>query len=217
MNGLMLAGLLIGEPRRLQLRHQEVDDAERDQVREPGHEEDRHVAAGALEDLADDDRDQHAADRARHAAQPDHGADGGLGEHVGDEREEVGRPALVGGGGEGDQQHRAPQAGARAAKMIGTTASAQTSMAVLRAALRAPAALDERGREPAAADAADVRDQVDDHDGQAHGAEVQAVVAVEEVGDPEEVQPPDRDRSGTCRGRRPRSADGGSASPRGSA
>jgi len=47
-------------------------------------------------------------------------------------------------------------------------------------------------RQPAAADAADVGHEVDHHERQPHGLEVEPVVALEEVGHPEEIQPPDR-------------------------
>ena len=78
------------------------------------------------------------------------------------------------------------------AKTIGTTDSAQTSIAVFRAGVDRPAALDQTRGEPAAADAADVRDQVDGDERRAHRAQIDAVIAVEKVGHPEEVQPPDR-------------------------
>ena len=92
------------------------------------------------------------------------------------------------------------------AKTIGTTASAQTSIAVLRPALTRPAALDERRRQPAAADAADVGDEIDRDERRADGPQVDAVIAIEEVRDPEEVQPPDRIGQELADRKRPRLA-----------
>src|SRR5258705_3671499 len=46
-------------------------------------------------------------------------------------------------------------------------------------------------REPAAGDAADVGDQVDDGDGGADFCEYETMLALEEIGNPEEVEPPD--------------------------
>ena len=165
---------------------------ERGQVGEARHQEDRHVAAGALQDLAHHDRDEHAAHRARHAAEAHHRAHGPPREHVGGQREEVGRPALV----RGRRQARPappPPTGSRSAtrtRWAPPPARTPAWRSCARAFTR-PAALDERRREPAAADAAHVGHEVDDHERQADGLQVEAVVAVQEVGDPEEVQPPD--------------------------
>src|SRR2546423_1060810 len=58
-------------------------------------------------------------------------------------------------------------------------------------AVRRPAALDECGGEPAAADASNVGGDVDDDDGDAQFRETDAVVLVQKFGEPVEVEPPD--------------------------
>ena len=62
----------------------------------------------------------------------------------------------------------------------------------LAARIDAPAALEQRRRQPAAADAADVGDEIDRDERRPDRAEVDAVVAVEKIRNPEEVEPPDR-------------------------
>src|SRR5262245_7793364 len=68
---------------RRQARHEQVDDGERRQVREAGDQEDADVAPGPLQDLADDQRQHHAADRTGHPAEADDRSDGAAREHVG--------------------------------------------------------------------------------------------------------------------------------------
>jgi hypothetical protein len=53
-----------------------------------------------------------------------------------------------------------------------------------------PPSLDQRGRQPAAADAADVGNQIDREERRTDRLEIDAVVAVQEVRNPEQVQPP---------------------------
>ena len=55
-----------------------------------------------------------------------------------------------------------------------------------------PASLDETTGDPAAADAADVRNQVDGNERQADILQVDAVLLVQESRNPEEIEPPDR-------------------------
>ena len=75
---------------------------------------------------------------------------------------------------------------------IGITASAQMSIAVLRDRLIVQPILDHPRRNIAAADAADVRNDVDHRDRQAEGFEVEAVLLLQEIGQPEKIDPPDR-------------------------
>ena len=85
-----------------------MNHCQRHQIREAGDDEDGHVAARTLENLANNERDQHAADRSGHAADADNRAHGPAGEHIGGEREEVGRPALMRRRGQRDLPNRQP-------------------------------------------------------------------------------------------------------------
>src|SRR5215211_3130899 len=88
--------------------HQQLDDRERQQIRRGGDDEHRQIASGPLQHVPRDLRYQHAADRAGHAAEADHGTHGPPGEHVGREREDIRRPALVRCRREADNGHGAP-------------------------------------------------------------------------------------------------------------
>ena len=145
---------------------------------------------------------------AHEPAEADHRADRLPREHVGREREQVGRPALVARRRQADQQHRHPRAvGLAREDHRGDDAGEQTSMAVLRAGFDRPAALDQRRRQPAAADAADVGDQVARSvSARIRRGPADAVFGCEEVGDPEQVEPPDRIGQELAERERPRSA-----------
>ena len=58
--------------------------------------------------------------------------------------------------------------------------------------VHAPSTLDQRRGQPSARDAADIGDEVDRHDRRANPREIQAVVPEEEIGHPEQIQPPNR-------------------------
>ena len=62
----------------------------------------------------------------------------------------------------------------------------------LACAIDAPAALDEAAREPAAADAADIGQQVDGDERRPEPGEREPVFAVQELRQPEQEEPPDR-------------------------
>src|SRR5438309_3776671 len=75
----------------LEPRRERVVDDERDEVREGADGEEDRVAPGGGETVQDVSREpgeEHAAHRARHAPEPDHGGHVLLGEHVGDGREQ---------------------------------------------------------------------------------------------------------------------------------
>ena len=84
-------------------------------------------------------------------------------------------------------------------------------------AVHAPAALDEAARKPAAADAADVRDQIDRDQRRPEPGERETVLAVEKLRQPEQKEPPDRIGHELRRPRRPRSGGGAAAAPTGCA
>ena len=90
-------------------RHQELEDRERDQVGRGGDGEDEQRMQREV--ALDDPGEAGSADRAGGAADADDGGDGGGGEHVAGRGEEVRGPALVGGGGERDEQRRGPRIG----------------------------------------------------------------------------------------------------------
>ena len=143
------------------------------------------------QDLADHEREDHATDRAGHATDTDDRAHGFAGEHVGSEGEDVGRPALVRGRSERDEEHRGPHANVVDEDDRNDADSADAHCGLARRIDR-PAGLDEAGGDPPTADAADIRNQVDSHQWQSDVLEVDAVLLVEETRDPEEVEPPDR-------------------------
>jgi hypothetical protein len=83
--------------------------------------------------------------------------------------------------------------------MMGMTANAQTSIALLRLAFT----VQKRRRKPSAADAADAGSGVDDEQGQPHAAEVQSEIAAEKIRHPEQIDPPDRIGKELAQGDRP--------------
>src|SRR3546814_14706251 len=66
-------------------------------------------SADVFEHIARELRHQHAPERARRAADPDHRSHRPAREHIRDEREEVGRPRLMRRRREPHDQHRDPQ------------------------------------------------------------------------------------------------------------
>ena len=87
--------------------------------------------------------------------------------------------------------HRHPEAGGLGREHDGHHREGAHEHRGLARSVHAPALLDQGGRQPASPDAAHVGHEVDHDEGQPDGLQVEAVVAVEEIGDPEEVQPPD--------------------------
>src|SRR5580700_2016616 len=59
----------------------------------------------------DDPGEGCAAEGSGCSADADYGGDGGGGEHICGSGEEIGAPALMGGGGEGDEERRGPGVG----------------------------------------------------------------------------------------------------------
>ncbi len=59
-------------------------------------------------------------------------------------------------------------------------------------AIDPPSAFDQCRRQPAATNAADIGNQLDSYQWKAHGRKIQPVVLAQKIGNPEEVEPPDR-------------------------
>ena len=76
-----------------------------------------------------------------------------------------------------------------------------------------PTALDQRRREPAAANAADVCHQINDDERWSEVFQIETVAFVQKVGQPEEVDPPDRIRHELRDARRPTFAGAAAAVP----
>src|SRR3982750_621006 len=83
------------ESRGLEARHDEVDDEERDEVREPRAREYEDVASRCLEDVPDSPRAEHPPDRPAPPADPGDRAHRASREHVGNGRVHVRGPALM--------------------------------------------------------------------------------------------------------------------------
>src|SRR6267143_1601318 len=99
-----------------------------------------------------------------------------------------------------------------AANITGTASSAQISMVVLRALLMLQPSFMNRD-EPAATDAADVRQQIDGDQRRAEALELEAVALAQEVGQPEQEHPPDRVDQELAQGEGPRLAPGQQLEP----
>jgi hypothetical protein len=87
---------------RIQPRREEVYQTQRDEVRGAGNQKWNLVAPTALQNMADDRRDQESAERAAHASNPHNGSKRAAGKHVGRERVEIRRKSLMRGRGKAD-------------------------------------------------------------------------------------------------------------------
>lgn len=110
----------------LVLRYERLHDAPANEVGHGADAEDDHVGSGLaleteegeggalggcpVEELTRAEVDAHRTDTAGHRTQSDDGADGRLREHVADGREEVGRPCLVSGTEQTDEDSGPPGA-----------------------------------------------------------------------------------------------------------
>ena len=115
-------------------RRQQLHEKEGHHVGQSRHHEDEDVRPGPLQDVADGLGNEHSADHARHGAEADDGAHGIPRKHVGGQRVNIRRPALMGSCGDRNQRHRQPCICGVCCNHIGVTANAQTSIAVLRLA-----------------------------------------------------------------------------------
>src|SRR5579883_1766199 len=169
----------------------EVDDKEGDEIGRGGDEEGNHVAASPLKEMADDFSDEHAADRSGHATDAGDGADGAERELVRGKGIEIGRKTLMASGGESDEESGGPESGDAEGKRNWKNAEGASEHGGFAGEVDGDAAADERGRQPATAHAAEVGNQIDDEDRRAELDEMDAVLALEIVGNPEEIEPPD--------------------------
>jgi len=146
--------------------------------------------------VRDDPGEDGSAGGSGSAADADDGADAGGGEDVGWGGEEVGGPALVGGGGETEERDGGPGVGGEERVHVGHEhdgkgAEGADEKSELAAGVDAVAVLHAEAGEPAASDGADARDAIDNDERVFDVVEVEAVVVVEELGQIEEVKPPD--------------------------
>src|SRR5258708_30432757 len=95
------------------------------------------------------------------------------------------------GGGEADYENRGPKAFDSIRENDGSGAEGANEHGEFTCGIDARATTNQARREPAAGDAADVRDQIDDRDGRTDFREHQIMLALQKVGHPEEIEPPD--------------------------
>src|SRR5579875_125899 len=155
-----------------------MEDGEGEEVGRSGEDKDGERVQGEV--VADEPGEEGSAEGADGATPTDDGADGGGGEHVCHGGVEVGGPALMSGGGEGDEADGGPRAVGRDGVHVGheddgQDADGHEEQGEFAAGVDGMAALHDGSGERAAADAAYGRDGVDDDDGPVGGFEVEAV------------------------------------------
>ena len=166
-----------------------MDDQKTEQVGRARDKPEDGVGASLCQDLADDEREEHAADSAGHATDADDRAHGLAGEHVGGEGEDISRPALVRGRSQRDEEHRRPHADV-VNEDDRDDADGTNAHRGLAGRIDRPSGPDQATREPAAPDAAHVGDEVDCDERESDILEVDAMLLVQEARNPEEVEPP---------------------------
>src|SRR5216684_3490081 len=95
------------------------------------------------------------------------------------------------GGSEADYENRGPKAFDLIRENDGSGAEGANEHGEFTGGIDARAVTNQARRKPAAGDAADVRDQIDDRDGSTDFREHQIMPALQKVGHPEEIEPPD--------------------------
>ena len=174
--------------------NQNLEDGERDEVEGGCHGEDEQRVQREV--VLDDPREGGPAECACGPADADHGGDCGGWEHVCRRGQEVGAPALVGRGGERDQQRRGPSvmreedAEMRHEDNRDDQQGAQQHGNLASEVDRVPA-VDEEAGEPSPSDGTDARYAIDGGQIPVGVDELEAVVAIEKLGQIEEIEPPD--------------------------
>src|SRR5260221_12318589 len=95
------------------------------------------------------------------------------------------------GGGEADYENRGQKAFDSIRENDGSGAEGANEHGEFTGGIDARAVTNQARRKPAAGDAADVRDQIDDRDGSTDFREHQIMPALQKVWHPEEIEPPD--------------------------
>ena len=144
----------------------------------------------------DDPCEGGSADGPGCSSDADDGGDGGGGEHIAGGGEEIGGPALVGGGGEGDEKCCGPgvrgEEGAHVRdEYDGEDTEGHEEHGEFASMVDGHAAMHESAGEGASQDGAYGRDEIDGDDVPVSGFEAEAVVAIEELREIEEIEPPD--------------------------
>ncbi len=174
--------------------NEELEDRQRDNVGRRSHQEDGHGVQ--REDVGDDPGKDGSASGSCRSTEAYDCAETGGGKHVRRGGEEIGRPALMGGGGKAEESDGRPGVGGEEGVHVRhehdrRDAESADEHGDLAAGVDAEAAIHEEAREPSAPNGADAGGGVDDDEGVLYLAEVEAVVVVEEFGQIEEVEPPD--------------------------
>ena len=146
--------------------------------------------------MGDKPGEEGSADCAGGAADTDDGADACGGKHIGWGGEEVCGPALVGGGGEAEESDGGPCVGGEEDVHVRDKhdrhdAQSAEQHGEFSSGVDAVTALHEEAGEPAASDGAEAGCSVDHDERVFDVAEIEAVVVVEELGEIEEIEPPD--------------------------
>ncbi len=171
-----------------------MEDGERDDVGTCGHGEDEELMQGEV--VLDDPGEGGSAECSGCTADADDGGDGGGGEHVGGSGEEIGAPALMRGGGERDEQRRGPGVRGEQCAHVrheddGENAKRGDEHGGLASVVDRHAAIHEPAGEGSSEDGADGGDEVHGDDVPVGVREREAIVAIEELGEIEEIEPPD--------------------------
>src|SRR5579863_1464842 len=99
----------LANPSRRQFWRDRVDDEQRKQVSQACRDKQRHVTMGDPDDVAGRQLKQDPADGSSHASDADDAGDSGLGEQVGGQSKEIGRPSLMPGGSKTHDGDHKPQ------------------------------------------------------------------------------------------------------------
>ena len=166
---------------------------QRPHIRDPQHRKDGRVAAARrLEQGTGEALKGEGAHHSREPAQADDRRDRVAGEHVAHRGEQVGGPPLVRAGGHGHKADGDPQAAGRWRERRRNDAQGGDEQRGLAAAIDAPAALDERAGDPPAGHRPDVCRHVDHDERRGQSPKPNAEGRIQELGEPEQIEQPDR-------------------------
>src|SRR5262245_43925268 len=194
------------DPRRIKPWYEQMDDQQGYEICEGGDQKHNLIAAmSGLKDGAYEHGDEHAADSARHPADADDRPHRLAREHVGSEREQIGGPSLMCRSGEADEQDGGPLAHAGGGEHDRDDAQRAQEHRKFSSTVGGPARMDEVRRDPSTADAPDVGDQIngDEWRPELRDSDADVEFFVEEIGHPEEVEPPDGIGHELANGERP--------------
>ena len=150
------------------------------------------VVAVGLEDPTGDPLEEHAAHGARESADPDHRPDRRPGKHVARQRIDVGGPGLVRRRRDAHDRHRRPHAPRQRRERRRHDQERHREQRRLPRPVHGPAVLDQGAREPTAPDRSDVRHQIYDDQRSGQLCQPDAVLRVEKLREPVQIEPPDR-------------------------